>query len=181
MRSRPESCSSAISYNGRFSDLDIQVRDKFNNVIATSTAGLDSNNVETLIIPAVAGEAYFVRVLAEPGQVPPINVYDLDIINTPAPTPFGLVLAAGSDTGSDPLDNITNQTMPDDLARCRSQSARVARASRPTTGPATLADDAPGYKVEIYRNGTRRLDALLRWLDSRESSRLRSPRLSPKD
>lgn len=142
-----------ISYNGRLSDLDIQVRDKFNNVIATSTAGLDSNNIETLIIPAVAGEAYFVRVLAEPGQAPPINVYDLDIINTPAPTPFGLVLAVGSDTGSNPLDNITNQPLPTILLAVDLNPLASLNFS-PDNGTVTLADDAPGYKVEIYRNGT---------------------------
>jgi hypothetical protein len=82
-----------IDYNSRFSDLDIQVRDKFNNIVATSSAGLDTNSVESIFIPAVAGEAYFVRVYAEPGQVPPLNVYDLGIVNTPAPVPFSLVLA----------------------------------------------------------------------------------------
>jgi hypothetical protein len=142
-----------ISYNGRLSDLDVQVRDKFNNVVATSTGGLDSNNLESFIIPAVAGEAYFVRVVAEPGQAPPINVYDLDIVNTPAPTPFGLVLASGDDTGADPQDGITSQPLPTILLAV-DLNPLASLSFSPDNGTATLADDAPGYKVEIYRNGT---------------------------
>jgi len=141
-----------ITYNGRLSDLDIQVRDKFNNVVATSTGGPDTNNIETLIIPAVAGEAYFVRVFAEPGQAPPINVYDLDIVNTPAPTPLGLVLAPGSDTGIDPADGVTNQSLPT-IRLAVDLNPLASLSFSPDNGTATLADDAPGYKVEIYRNG----------------------------
>jgi hypothetical protein len=142
-----------ITYNGRLSDLDVHVRDKFNNAVATSTGGLDTNNVESFIIPAVAGEAYFVRVLAEPGQAPPINVYDLDIINTPAPVPFALMLASGDDTGANPLDNITNHALPTILLAVDLNPLSPLSFS-PDNGTATLADDAPGYKVEIYRNGT---------------------------
>jgi hypothetical protein len=143
----------AINYNGRFSDLDIQVRDKFNNVVMTSTAGVDVNNIESFRIPAVAGEAYFVRVFAEPGQVPPINTYDLTIVNTPAPIPFSLMLAAGSDTGSSGDDNITSQPLPTILLVVDLNPLAPLTFS-PDNGTATLADDAPGYKVEIYRNGT---------------------------
>ena len=141
-----------ITYNGRLSDLDVQVRDKFNNPIATSTAGLDSNSAETLLIPVVAGEAYFVRVFAEPGQAPPINLYTLDIINTPAPTPFGLILV-GDDTGANPLDNITNDPMPT-IGLAVDLNPLAGLNFSPDNGTGTLADDAPGYKVEIYRNGT---------------------------
>src|SRR6266542_429117 len=141
-----------ITYNGRLSDLDIEIRDKFSNIIATSTGGLDSNSLESIVIPAVAGEAYYVRVFAEPGQAPPINVYDLDIVNTPAPTPFGLVLAPGSDSGTNGLDNITNQALP--TIRLAVDLSPLASINwSPDNGTATLADDAPGYKVEIYRNG----------------------------
>ncbi|HET7696707.1 MAG TPA: Ig-like domain-containing protein [Vicinamibacterales bacterium] len=142
-----------ITYNGRLSDLDIQVRDKFNNAVATSSTGLDSNNLETLTIPAVAGEAYFLRVFAEPGQAPPINVYDLDILNTPAPTPFGLSLAAADDTGGNGLDNITNDPMPT-ITLAVDLNPLAPLAFSPDNGTASLADDPPGYKVEIYRNGT---------------------------
>jgi hypothetical protein len=142
-----------ISYNGRLSDLDIQVRDKFNNVIATSAAGLDTNNLETIMIPAVAGEAYYVRVFAEPGQAPPINVYTLDIINTSAPTPFGLTLLGDDDSGGNGLDNITNETMPT-ISLAVDLNPLAGLNFSADNGTLTLADDLPGYKVEIYRNGT---------------------------
>ena len=142
-----------ITYNGRLSDLDIQVRDKFNNVVATSAAGLDSNSLETLVIPAVAGEAYFLRVFAEPGQAPPINVYDLDIINTPAPTPFALTLASDDDTGGDGLDHVTAEAMPT-ITLAVDLNPLAGLSFSPDNGTLTLADDAPGYKGEIYRNGT---------------------------
>ena len=142
----------SISSNGRLSDLDVQVRDKFNNVIATSAAGLDANNLEALVIPVVAGEAYFVRVFAEPGQAPPINTYDLSMVNTPAPTPFGLALAPGSDTGSSGNDNVTAQTMPT-MTLAVDLNPLAPLGFSPDNGTATLTDDAPGYKVEIYRNG----------------------------
>lgn len=141
-----------IDYNSRFADLDIQVRDKFNNVITTSTAGLDTNNTESIFIPAVAGEDYFVRVFAEPGQVPPINTYDLGIVNTPAPVPFGLVLNPGSDTGSSSLDNVTNNPTPTILLAVDLNPLSALSFSA-DNGTATLTDDTPGYKVEIYRNG----------------------------
>ena len=142
-----------ISYNGRLSDLDVQVRDKFNNPVATSTGGLDTNNIESFTIPAVAGESYFVRVFAEPNQAPPINEYDLDIVNTPAPTPFGLTLAGGEDTGGDPTDNVINNATPT-IFLAVDLNPLAPLTFSPDIGAATLADDTPGYKVEIYRNGT---------------------------
>jgi hypothetical protein len=143
----------SISYNGRLSDLDVQVRDKFNNPVATSTAGIDSNDLEAFVIPVVAGESYFVRVFAEPGQSPPINTYDLSIINTAAPAPFGLALAPGSDSGSSGGDNVTNVTLPT-ITLAVDLNPLTPLVFSPDNGTATLADDLPGYKVEIYRNGT---------------------------
>lgn len=143
--------SFTIDYNSRFADLDIQVRDKFNNVIATSTAGLDTNNVESIVIPAVAGQAYFVRVFAEPGQVPPLNTYDLTIVNTAAPVPFGLTLAAASDTGASSSDRVTNQPLPT-IFLAVDLNPLLGLAFSPDGAP-PLTDDAPGFKVEIYRNG----------------------------
>lgn len=144
--------SFTIDYNSRYSDLDIQVRDKFNNVISTSTALLDTNDVETITIPAVAGQVYFARVFAQAGQVPPINEYSLSIVNTPAPVPFSLVLAPGSDTGSNSQDNVTNLPMPTILLAVDLNPLALIAYS--PDGGGTLADDIPGYKVEIYRNGT---------------------------
>lgn len=142
-----------IAYNPRFSDLDIEVHDKFNNPVAISTAGLDSNSVETIVIPAVAGESYFLRVFAEPGQVPPINTYDLQIVNTAAPVPFNLMLAPGSDTGLSATDNLTNQPLPTILLAV-DLNPLAGLAFSPDNGTAGLDDDAPGYKVQVYRNGT---------------------------
>ena len=133
-----------IDYNSRFADLDIQVRDKFNNVIKTSTAGLDTNNTESIFIPAVASEAYFVRVFAEPGQVPPLNTYDLGIVNTPAPVPFGLTLTSGSSLTKNPTPTILLAVDLNPLS---------ALSFSPDNGTPPLADDAAGYKVEVYRNG----------------------------
>jgi hypothetical protein len=140
-----------LDYNSRFADLDLEVRDKFNNVITTRTTGVDTSNVESIFIPAVAGQDYFVRVFAEPGQVPPLNTYDLGIVNTPAPVPFGIVLAPGSDTGANGLDNITKNATPTILLAVDLNP--LSALSFSPDDDATLADDAPGYKIEIYRNG----------------------------
>lgn len=141
-----------IDYNSRFTDLDLEIRDKFNNVIATATAITDTNNVETIFIPAVAGEDYFVRVLAQPGQVPPLNTFDLGIVNTPAPVPFNIVLAPGSDSGSSGSDNVTNNATPTMLFTVDLDPLGGLSYSPGVDPP--LDDDAPGYKVEVYRNGT---------------------------
>jgi hypothetical protein len=142
----------AIDYNSRFADLDLQVRDKFNNVITTATAALDVNNTEAVFVPAVAGEDYFVRVLAQQGQVPPLNTYDLGIVNTAAPVPSDLVLAPGSDTGSGGSDNVTKNATP--TIQLRVDLDPLVPLSFSPDNDAILADDAPGYKVEIYRGGT---------------------------
>jgi hypothetical protein len=147
-----------IASNGRISDLDIQVRDKFNTAIATSTAAVDQNNTESLTIPAVAGEPYFLRVYASPGapnapnQFPPFNVYSLSITNTPAPVPFGLDLTAASDSGRDNADDVTNIAQA--TIRLRLDETALAGVPFSPTPDATIADDAPGFKVGVFRNGT---------------------------
>ena len=141
-----------IDYNSRFADLDIQVHDKFNNVVKTATGGVDTNNTESIFIPAVAGEPYFIRAFAEPGQVPPLNTYDLGIVNTAAPIPFNIALAPGSDTGSSSSDNVTKNATPTVLLAVDLDPLAGLTFS-PDDGTATLADDAPGYKVQIYANG----------------------------
>jgi hypothetical protein len=140
-----------MDYNSRFADLDLEVRDKFNNVITTATAIVDVNNVEAIFIPAVAGEDYFVRVLAQAGQVPPLNTYDLGIVNTPAPVPDNIVLDTASDTGSSGSDNITNNATPTMQFTVDLDPLGGLSFSPGVDSP--LDDDAPGYKVEVYRNG----------------------------
>jgi hypothetical protein len=141
-----------IAMTGRIADLDVQIRDAFNNAIATSTLGADTSNTEQLTIPVVAGQAYFVRVLAEPGQIPPFNVYNLNMTNTPAPVPFQLALAPGSDTGQDEHDNVTNDNTP--TVRLQVDLAALSGLSlSPQNVTPQLTDDSPGYKVGVYVDG----------------------------
>jgi Bacterial Ig-like domain/Bacterial pre-peptidase C-terminal domain len=147
-----------IASNGRLSDLDVQVRDKFNNAVATSTGAVDTNNTESLTFPAVDGEPYFVRVYASPGapaapnQFPPLNVYSLNITNTAAPAPFGLDLAAAADSGRDNADNVTSIAAP--TINLRVDSASLSGLALSPTPDSLIADDAPGYKVAVFRDGT---------------------------
>jgi hypothetical protein len=142
----------AIALNGRVADLDIQVRDKFNNVVATSSSGADSNNTEAITIPAVAGEPYYLRVLSAPGQLDSANTYDLAIDNTPAPVPFALDLRASSDSGASSSDDLTNISAATVDLRL-DESALAGLALSPQSGLGTFADDAPGYKVVVYNGG----------------------------
>jgi hypothetical protein len=147
-----------IASNGRLSDLDIQVRDKFNNVIATSSTSVDQNNSESITIPAVAGEPYFLRVYASPGapnppnQFPPLNVYSLTITNTSAPVPFGLDLTAASDSGRNNADDVTNVKQA--TIQLRLDEAALTGVPFSPTADAAIADDVPGFKVGVLRNGT---------------------------
>jgi hypothetical protein len=146
-----------LESNSRLSDIDIQTQDKYNphnpaNIIATSTAAIDANNTESLVLPVVAGETYFLRVFPQAGQQSPFNVYNLNVINTPVPTPLQVTLAPGSDSGRSDHDNVTN--VADATARVRvDESTLGGLALSPANGTATFADDAPGYKVVVYRSG----------------------------
>ncbi len=141
-----------LSQNARLAELDLQVRDKFDQGVGTSTAAQDSNATEAVTVPVVAGESYYVRVFAQAGQQPATAVYDLNVVNTPAPVPFSIALAPGSDTGWYPNDNVTNTTTPT-VALLVDQSALAGLTLSPTPD-ATLTDDAPGYKVGVFVNGT---------------------------
>jgi hypothetical protein len=147
----------ALDSNSRLSDIDIQAQDKFNphnpaNVISTSTAGIDSNDTETIVLPVVAGETYFLRVFPQASQQPPFNVYNLNVINTPAPTPLQVTLAPGSDSGRSDHDNVTNVAHA--TVRVRVDDSMLGGLSfSPNNGTSTFTDDAPGYKVVIYRGG----------------------------
>ncbi len=144
-----------IGSNPRLSDLDVQVLDRNGNAVSTATSGADDNAGETITFPAVAGEAYFVRVYADPGapaaptQFPVLNTYNLNVLNTPAPAPTSIALAPGSDTGSSSTDNVTSNTQPTLLIRLDTTALGTVPFS-PGTNPAT---DAPGYKVAVYANG----------------------------
>ena len=138
--------------DSRASDLDIQAQDSAGNVIKTSTAGLDNNDTEQIVIPAVAGQVYYLRVFAQAGQPnPPENHYSLSVVNTPAPVPFGLALAPGSDSGRNAFDNVTNVNTPT-IVLYADTSALSGVPFSPETD-LFLGDDAPGYKVAVYVNG----------------------------
>jgi hypothetical protein len=141
--------------DSRASDLDIQAQDASGNVLATATGGgnTDANDTETIIIPAVAGQVYFLRVFAQPTTLLPTeNHYSLSIVNTAAPVPFGIALAPGSDTGQDAHDNVTNDNTP--TVRLQVDLAALSGLSlSPQNGTPQLSDDAPGYKVGVYADG----------------------------
>jgi hypothetical protein len=141
-----------ISQNSRLPDLDVQVRDKYANVLGTSTLGLDSNANEQVTIPVVAGQPYFVRVYSEANQLPPEDMYDLSAVNTPAPAPFGLALAPGSDSGRDAHDGVTNVNTPT-IKLYADTVALTGLVRSPENGTSTPVDDNPGYKIGIYVNG----------------------------
>ena len=139
--------------DSRASDLDIQVQRSSGSAILTSSPGLDSNDTEQIIIPAVAGQVYYLRVFGQPGQPNPHeNAYSLAVVNTPAPVPFGLALAPGSDSGRDNHDNVTNVNTPTVRVYVDTSSPLAGLLFSPETDP-NLSDDAPGYKVAVYVNG----------------------------
>ena len=146
-----------MDLSGRVSDLDLQAQDKYNphtppNVIANSTIGIDSNDQETIQLPVVAGETYYLRVYAEPGQAHPFNVYSLDIVNRPVPSPFGIHLAIGSDSGRSDQDDVTYVAQATIQLRV-DEVALAGLPFSPQNGTPTLADDSPGYKVAVYHSG----------------------------
>ncbi|MFH1919863.1 MAG: hypothetical protein ABIP48_08270 [Planctomycetota bacterium] len=87
-------------------NLDMQVRDGHDNVIASSLSVTDN---EELVIPVVSQERYFLKVFGAVGNT---NVYDLEIENFPAPIPTGAFLDPASDTGRSNADNITKNNRP---------------------------------------------------------------------
>ena len=146
-----------LSTIGRVADLDIQLLDKYNphtpaNVIATSSAVLDTNNDELLTIPVIMGDSYYMRVFAQPGQAHPYSTYSISAMNTAVPAPFGIGLALGSDSGRSDQDNVTY--VPTATIRLRVDELWLTGLNySPTNATADLADDDPGYKLAVYRNG----------------------------
>lgn len=87
-------------------DLDLQVQDRFGNVIAISNGTVDN---EKITIPVIQGQNYFVRVNGANGNT---NHYTLEIQNYPAPAPTGVHLDPASDTGLSNHDGVTSDTTP---------------------------------------------------------------------
>ena len=87
-------------------DLVLEVRDMHDNVIARSST---SNDNETIVIPVVSQEMYFVRVF---GLNDAVNQYTLEVENFAAPVPSGIHLDPASDTGMSEMDNKTADASP---------------------------------------------------------------------
>jgi hypothetical protein len=143
-----------IALTGRVADVDLQVLDSFENVVGTSSPGLDANDGESVAIPAVQGETYVLHVFPAPDQQAPFNRYDLNIVNTAVPVPFGIDLRAASDSGAADDDNVTNVAAA--AIRLRVDDAGLLAQGipfSPANGTTTLADDTPGFKVRVIDNG----------------------------
>lgn len=96
--------------NARFQhavgDLDMNVRDAGGNIIAEA---FSSSDKETLVIPVIGQQTYFIEVFGFSGDT---NTYNLEIENFAAPVPTLVDLAPESDTGVFNNDNITTDTAP---------------------------------------------------------------------
>ncbi len=88
-------------------DIDLQIVDMNGNVLGESATTTDN---ETIIIPVVGQEMYFIQLAA--GEDTVVNSYTLEIENFAAPVPTGLHLDPASDTGMSNSDNVTADTTP---------------------------------------------------------------------
>lgn len=136
-----------LSSNSRFSDLDLVVLDRSGNPLESSSPMVDQLSLESFSIAVVQGETYFVRVLPNAGQFPPMNTYSLNIINTEAPTPFGIDLFPASDSGVSDSDDLTNVALP---------TVRIRLDDRDLIDKGIgFSQGLPpeGYKVRLYNDG----------------------------
>lgn len=103
-------------FNEVVAQLDVLGFDSSGSQIASGslTTVQPGSSSSLFAIPVVAGETYFVQVLDPnaPGTFPPQSSYDLSIVNTEVPVPFGIDLVASSDSGRSALDNVTNDSTP---------------------------------------------------------------------
>jgi hypothetical protein len=150
---RTGSLLAQIKSTAPVADLDLQVEDRFGNAVATSTAALDSTNLESLGIPVVKGQPYFLRVFGQANQQAPQQVYDLSLVNTEAPVPFSVNLLSASDSGRSDTDDVTNDNTPTIRARLDDSSLVADGVSFSPTSDSNLADDSTGFKVEILNDG----------------------------
>ncbi len=145
-----------IEFNEVIADLRVIAQDRFGTTVATGaqTTSRPGNSVERLTIPVVDGQSYFIEVLDPnaPNTFAPQSTYGLTIVNRAAPVPFGIDLVAASDSGRNDADNVTNDTTPTVVLRVDESS--LSGLSFSPTPDATLADDAPGWKVGVFSDGT---------------------------
>lgn len=154
-----------IEFNEQINDLDLRVRDRYGNIVATgdpSTTQTGSSQ-EMLALPVVQGEIYFVQVCDHnaaacnpddpnaTGSFPPQSTYDLTIVNRRAPVPFELDLT--TDTGSDDSDDLTSDNTPDLRLRVDDADLLAMGIQFSPTADDIITDDQPGFKVRIFDNG----------------------------
>ena len=102
-----------IDFLHALGDLDLEVRDQFGNLLApTASMSTNDDNFEEIIIPVVAQQKYFIRVITVGFVGDQTNAYNLEVENFPAPVPSGVHLDPASDTGMMNNDNVTSDTTP---------------------------------------------------------------------
>ncbi|WP_406367679.1 Ig-like domain-containing protein [Streptomyces sp. NBC_01546] len=158
-----------IAFNEVISGLQVRAYDKFGNLVSTGTVATTrpGSSTSRLAIPVVKDQPYFVVVSdagivdpTRPGDAsptdPPQAAYDLGVVNRAAPEPSGLDLRRESDSGRFDNDDVTRIAGPDLYLRVDDAELRAAGiALSPQNATATLADDAPGFKVAVERDGER--------------------------
>ncbi|MEU6865035.1 Ig-like domain-containing protein [Streptomyces sp. NPDC046876] len=158
-----------IAFNEVVSGLIVRAYDKYGNKVATGTTATvrAGSSTSRLAIPVVQDEPYFLAVsdsgVADPTRpgdaaptAPPQAVYDLAVANRAAPEPFGLDLKRESDSGRFDNDDVTRIAGPDLFLRVDDAELRAAGiALSPQNSTPSLADDAPGFKVAVERDGQR--------------------------
>lgn len=145
-----------IEFNEIIAGLQVRAIDRYGNLVGTGTTTTyqTGSSVNAVTIPVVAGEIYFFQVLDPnaPNTFPPQITYDMSIVSTGVPAPFGLDLLASSDSGMSDFDNITNVSLP--TIRLRVDEGFLAGLNFSPTNDGSLSDDPAGYKVRVFRNGT---------------------------
>lgn len=158
-----------IAFNEVISGLRVHAYDKFGNRVATGSSATTRPGSSTgrLAIPVVKDEPYFIVVAdagitdpTRPGDAsptdPPQATYDLTVVNRAAPEPYGLDLTRTSDSGRHDNDDVTRITGPEIFLRVDDSQLRAAGIQlSPQNATATPADDTPGYKVAVERDGER--------------------------
>jgi subtilisin-like proprotein convertase family protein len=101
-----------IDFLHLFGDLDLEVRDEFGNLLATSNSSSADQNYEQVILPVVTQERYFISVIAVDFNDDIGTSYALEVENFPAPVPSGVHLDPLSDTGMMNNDGVTMDKSP---------------------------------------------------------------------
>ncbi len=131
-----------LAFVDRAGNLDLEIQDAAGNQIAVANSMTDD---ESLVIPVVGGEDYFIHVYGVNGNT---NHYDLEIENFAAPTPTAVHLNPADDTGMMNNDNVTSETRPQFLIQVDLNNfENMGIAIDPPAGN-------PGADVEVTLVGT---------------------------